>query len=154
MVIAVFDPVQRALAGALSVLQVPAADLSQGVLLLGKRNLLPAGKAAVAEAIRHHQSAAALDQTYQIGVINFGADHCHPNPVIFFRINLAGPNFFQRFPQQRQNQPLGTGIAHQNQDSKLIAGDGRNVQLAQFPDLREDAADLVMFPDCRTDGGI
>ena len=54
VVVAVLDAVQRALARALGVLQVPAAHLRECILAVGEHDLLTAGEAAVAVAVGDH----------------------------------------------------------------------------------------------------
>lgn len=84
MVIAVFDPVQSALTGALSVLQVPAADLRECVLGIGELYLLSAGEGAVAVAVGDHQCAAALDELDELGIVDLRADNDNADTVLAF----------------------------------------------------------------------
>ena len=56
--------------------------------------------------------------------------------------------------QVGEDESLGAGVADQNQNGVLIAGDGRGVELARLADLGEDAADLVVLADRGADGGV
>ena len=154
VVIAVLDAVQRTLARALGVLQVPAAHLRECILAVRKHDLLTAGEAAVAVTVSDHQRAAALDEPDQVRVVDLGADDGDAHTVVFLRIDLARLYLGERLAQQRQDQPLRADVAHEHQHGIFIARDGRVVQLARLADLGEDAADLVVLADRGADGGV
>ena len=103
VVIAVLDAVQRTLARALGVLQVPAAHLRECILAVRKHDLLTAGEAAVAVTVGDHQRAAALDEPDQVRVVDLGADDGDAHTVVFLRISLTRPDLGKRLAQQRQD---------------------------------------------------
>ena len=103
VVIAVLDAVQRTLARALGVLQVPAAHLRECILAVRKHDLLTAGEAAVAVTVGNHQRAAALDEPDQVRVVDLGADDGDAHTVVFLRIGLTRPDLGERLAQQRQD---------------------------------------------------
>ena len=102
MVIAVFDPVQSALTGALSVLQVPAADLRECVLGIGELYLLSAGEGAVAVAVGDHQCAAALDELDELGIVDLRADNDNADTVVLLGVGLAAFYLLKRLAQVRE----------------------------------------------------
>ena len=106
VVVAVLDAVQRALARALGVLQIPAAHLRERILAVCEHDLLTAGEAAVAIAVGDYQRAAALDELDQVRVVDLRADDGDAHTVVFLRIDLARLYLGERLAQQRQNQPL------------------------------------------------
>ena len=154
MVIAVFDPVQSALTGALSVLQVPAADLRECVLGIGELYLLSAGEGAVAVAVGDHQCAAALDELDELGIVDLRADNDNADTVVLLGVGLAAFYLLKRLAQIWEDESLGAGVADQNQNGVLIAGDGRDIQLAQLAYLGEDAADLIVLAHGGADGVV
>ena len=114
MVIAVFDPVQSALARALSVLQVPAADLRECVLGIGELYLLSTGEGAVAVAVGDHQCAAALDELDELGIVDLRADNDNADTVVLLGVGLAAFYLLKRLAQVGEDESLGAGVADQN----------------------------------------
>ena len=154
VVIAVLDAVQRTLARALGVLQVPAAHLRECILAVRKHDLLTAGEAAVAVTVSDHQRAAALDEPDQVRVVDLGADDGDADAVVLLGVGLAAFYLLKRLVQVGEDESLGAGVADQNQDGVFIARDGRVVELARLADLGEDAADLVVLADRGADGSV
>lgn len=127
VVVAVLDAVHCALTRALRVLQIPAADLRQCVLGIGEDDLLSAGEGAVAVAVGDHQCAAALDELNELGIVDLRADNDNADAVVLLGVGLAAFYLLKRLVQVGEDESLGAGVADQNQNGVLIAGDGRDI---------------------------
>ena len=146
--------VDCAVARTLSVVQIPAADLSQCVLVICKLNYLTSWETAIAVAVKDYHCTAVLNEFYKLRVINFRAHNTHTDAVARFRVRLTDFNLFQSFFKNIQNKRFGADIACQNQQCLLIAGNGRIVKLSEIADFSKNAAYFIVFGNRSSDRSV
>ena len=78
-------------------------------------------------------------------IIDLAADQNHSGAERELRLRLTRFQLFQCFFQIRKDQIMGTDLAYQLHHMELISGNRRIRKLTEGPDLRNHAAEAVMF---------
>ena len=124
--------------------EIVAADGVKRRLPLPYLDLLPAGEAAEAVAIRHHHGAAHLQKLGELGIVDLAARHHHAGAEREYRLRLPRLQLLQRLLQIGQDQVVGADLTDQHDHMVLVTGDGRIFQLSEIPDGGNRAAKPVV----------
>ena len=138
---------------ALAAVHILAADLREGILIIGKLYGISAGERTVAEAVGADICAAVLNKLYKIGIIDLRADD-NDTGAIGLILRLAGLELLKGLLELVDEQIFRRNIGREGYDLELIAGDTRLVALAELADGADKLAYAVVLGDRLTDGCI